>query len=147
MSAHQDDLAWAKPYVEQARTSVERGDVISGQEFFERLENKLNSFRSHDAPGRYRRRRSRYHKHSRPSGWKKLASPLRLHMGASSDTRSSAYLNFPAWVHADLAQRPNCDRSTLRSDLRLQRYNRRVDATPRRAWKAQYNAPAHSTGL
>lgn len=46
MSAHQDDLAWAKPYVEQARTSVERGDVISGQEFFERLENKLNSFRS-----------------------------------------------------------------------------------------------------
>jgi len=68
MSAHQDDLAWAKPYVEQARTSVERGDVISGQEFFERLENKLNSFRSHDAPGRYRRRRSRYHKHSRPSG-------------------------------------------------------------------------------
>ena len=45
MSAHEDDLAWAKPYVEQARASVERGDVISGQEFFERLENKLNSFR------------------------------------------------------------------------------------------------------
>lgn len=46
MSARDDDLAWAKRYVEQARASVERGDVISGQEFFERLESKLSSLRS-----------------------------------------------------------------------------------------------------
>jgi antitoxin ParD1/3/4 len=46
MSARDDDLAWAKPYVEQARASVERGDVISGQEFFERLESKLSSLHS-----------------------------------------------------------------------------------------------------
>jgi len=46
MSAHDDDFAWAKPYVEQARASVERGDVISGQEFFERLESKLSLLRS-----------------------------------------------------------------------------------------------------
>ena len=46
MSIDGDDLAWAKPYVEQARTSVARGDVISGEEFFERLERKLDSLRS-----------------------------------------------------------------------------------------------------
>jgi antitoxin ParD1/3/4 len=33
-----DDLRWAKPYVEQARASVARGDVISGEEFLERLD-------------------------------------------------------------------------------------------------------------
>jgi antitoxin ParD1/3/4 len=33
---HEDDLAWAKPYVKQARASVARGDVISGEEFFRR---------------------------------------------------------------------------------------------------------------
>jgi len=32
-----DDLAWAKPYVDEARASVARGDVISGDEFFRRL--------------------------------------------------------------------------------------------------------------
>ncbi len=46
MSARDDDLAWAKPYVEKARASVERGDVMSGQEFFERLESKLSPLRS-----------------------------------------------------------------------------------------------------
>jgi len=37
MSVDGDDLAWARPCVEQARASVARGDVISGEEFFERL--------------------------------------------------------------------------------------------------------------
>jgi antitoxin ParD1/3/4 len=31
----EDDLAWAKPYVEQARASVVRGDVVSGEEFLQ----------------------------------------------------------------------------------------------------------------
>jgi antitoxin ParD1/3/4 len=33
----EDDLAWAKPYVDEARASVARGDVISGEKFFRRL--------------------------------------------------------------------------------------------------------------
>jgi antitoxin ParD1/3/4 len=33
----EDDLAWAKPYVDEARASVARGDAISGEEFFRRL--------------------------------------------------------------------------------------------------------------
>jgi hypothetical protein len=36
-----DDLAWAKPYVDEARASVARGDVMSGEEFFRRLAAKL----------------------------------------------------------------------------------------------------------
>src|ERR1700690_2355623 len=40
---HEDDLAWAKPYVEEARASVARGDVISGEEFFKSLDNKIES--------------------------------------------------------------------------------------------------------
>lgn len=46
MSIQNDDLAWAKLYVEQARASIARGDVISGEEFFRRLEGKLSSLRS-----------------------------------------------------------------------------------------------------
>ncbi len=41
MAIEKDDLAWAKPYVEEARASVARGDVISGEEFLERLSTKL----------------------------------------------------------------------------------------------------------
>lgn len=37
MSIQDDDLAWAKPYVEQARASVASGDVMSGEDFFKRL--------------------------------------------------------------------------------------------------------------
>jgi hypothetical protein len=37
MSLDTDDFAWARSYVEQARASVARGDVISGEEFFKRL--------------------------------------------------------------------------------------------------------------
>lgn len=45
MSIHGDVLAWARPYVEQARTSVARCDVVSGEDFFKRLESKLDSLR------------------------------------------------------------------------------------------------------
>jgi antitoxin ParD1/3/4 len=41
-----DDLAWAKPYVEEARASVARGDVSSGEDFFKRLDAKLETLRS-----------------------------------------------------------------------------------------------------
>jgi antitoxin ParD1/3/4 len=46
MSLDADDLAWAKPYVEQARTSIARGDVISGEEFFKRLDARLDKLRA-----------------------------------------------------------------------------------------------------
>jgi antitoxin ParD1/3/4 len=42
----EDDLAWAKPYVDQARASVARGDVISGEEFFKHLNAKVGSLPS-----------------------------------------------------------------------------------------------------
>lgn len=41
-----DDLAWARPYVEEARASVARGAVIGGEEFFSRLESRLDRLRS-----------------------------------------------------------------------------------------------------
>ena len=42
------DRLWklARPYVEKARASVARGDVISGEDFFKRLDSKLASLRS-----------------------------------------------------------------------------------------------------
>jgi antitoxin ParD1/3/4 len=46
MAIHDDDLVWAKPYVDQARASVARGDVLSGEEFFKRLDAKCKSLRS-----------------------------------------------------------------------------------------------------
>jgi antitoxin ParD1/3/4 len=46
MAIHNDDLAWAKPYVDQARASVARGDVMSGEEFFRRLNAQMASLRS-----------------------------------------------------------------------------------------------------
>ena len=46
MAIHKDDFAWAKPYVEQARASVARGDVLSGEEYFKRLNAKLETLRS-----------------------------------------------------------------------------------------------------
>src|SRR5438874_1776400 len=46
MTIQNDDLAWARPYVDQALASVARGDVMSGEEFFERLEAKREKRRS-----------------------------------------------------------------------------------------------------
>jgi antitoxin ParD1/3/4 len=41
-----DDLAWAKPYVDEARASVARGESISGEEFYKHLNDKIESLRS-----------------------------------------------------------------------------------------------------
>ena len=45
-SINTDNLAWAKPYVDQARGSAARGDVVSGEEFLKRLDDKLQALRS-----------------------------------------------------------------------------------------------------
>jgi antitoxin ParD1/3/4 len=45
MAMHDDDLTWAKPYVDQARASLQRGDVLSGDEYLERLDSKIQSLR------------------------------------------------------------------------------------------------------
>ena len=43
MAMQNDDFAWAKPYVEQARASIARGDVLSGEEYFKRLNAKIET--------------------------------------------------------------------------------------------------------
>jgi antitoxin ParD1/3/4 len=40
------DLAWARPYVDQARASVARGDTVAGDEFLRRLDAKLAALRT-----------------------------------------------------------------------------------------------------
>ncbi len=42
----EDDLAWAAPYVEQARRSVAAGQVIPGEEFAQELDRKIASLRA-----------------------------------------------------------------------------------------------------
>jgi antitoxin ParD1/3/4 len=46
MSMHADDFAWARPYVDHACVSIARGDVLSGQEFIQRLNAKIEDLRS-----------------------------------------------------------------------------------------------------
>jgi antitoxin ParD1/3/4 len=46
MAIHNDDFAWAKPYVDGARASVARGDILSGEEYFKRLNAKVEALRS-----------------------------------------------------------------------------------------------------
>jgi antitoxin ParD1/3/4 len=41
-----DDLAWARAHVDQARASVARGDVVSGEDYLARLKAKLGSLRT-----------------------------------------------------------------------------------------------------
>jgi Arc/MetJ-type ribon-helix-helix transcriptional regulator len=41
-----DDLEWAKPYVDEARASVARGDVSSGEDFLARLDARIERLRS-----------------------------------------------------------------------------------------------------
>ena len=50
MAIHRDELEWAKPYLEQARASMARGDVLSGEEYFKRLNAKLGTLRSELVP-------------------------------------------------------------------------------------------------
>lgn len=40
------DLEWAKPYIDEARESVARGDVVDGDEFLARLEQGIDALRS-----------------------------------------------------------------------------------------------------
>jgi len=46
MALYDDDLAWAKPYVDQARASAGRGDVLSQEAYFRGLETKIAALRS-----------------------------------------------------------------------------------------------------
>ena len=46
MTAESDDLDWAKPYVDEARASLARGDVLSGEEFLKGLKAKVEALRS-----------------------------------------------------------------------------------------------------
>jgi hypothetical protein len=41
-----DDLRWAKPYVDDARQSVARNEVVSGEEFLKGLDDRLKALRS-----------------------------------------------------------------------------------------------------
>jgi len=46
MAIHNDDLAWARPDVDQARAVLARGDALSGEEYFKQLNTKLETMRS-----------------------------------------------------------------------------------------------------
>ena len=46
MAIHRDDFEWARPYIEQARASVARGNAVSGEEYFKRLDGKLAALRA-----------------------------------------------------------------------------------------------------
>jgi hypothetical protein len=46
-----DDLSWAKPYVDEARASVARGEVISGEEFLRHLNELIEGLRRRACEG------------------------------------------------------------------------------------------------
>jgi antitoxin ParD1/3/4 len=46
MAAETDDLAWAKPYVDEARASLARGEVIAGEDYLNGLDQKVRDRRS-----------------------------------------------------------------------------------------------------
>jgi len=46
MALQNDDLSWARPYVDEALASVERGHAISGEEFFKSLDEKRAKLRA-----------------------------------------------------------------------------------------------------
>ena len=41
----EDDLAWAKPYVDEARDDVARGKTLSGEEFLQWLDSRIEKLR------------------------------------------------------------------------------------------------------
>jgi antitoxin ParD1/3/4 len=45
-SLHEDDMAWAKPYVDEARSQVARGETLSGDEFFRWLDGRIERLRT-----------------------------------------------------------------------------------------------------
>ena len=44
-SLHENDLAWAKPYVDEARSQVARDETLSGDEFFRWLDGRIERLR------------------------------------------------------------------------------------------------------
>lgn len=46
MTLSSDELAWAKPYVDEARASVARGDVAKGEDVLARLRHRISEFKS-----------------------------------------------------------------------------------------------------
>lgn len=46
MTISNDDLAWAKPYVDEARASVARGDVSTGEAVLARLRQRIALLKS-----------------------------------------------------------------------------------------------------
>jgi Arc/MetJ-type ribon-helix-helix transcriptional regulator len=43
---HTEDLSWAKPYIDQSRQSVARGEIVSGDQFLKRLDAHLEALRT-----------------------------------------------------------------------------------------------------
>lgn len=46
MAISDDDLAWAKPYVDEARASVARGDFSTGEAVLTRLRARIAQFKT-----------------------------------------------------------------------------------------------------
>lgn len=46
MTISTDDLAWARPYVDEARASVARGDVSTGEALLAQLRARISQLRS-----------------------------------------------------------------------------------------------------
>lgn len=46
VSAAYDDLEWARPFIDEARRSVARGDIVEGDEFLARLEQGIDALRT-----------------------------------------------------------------------------------------------------
>lgn len=46
MALSTDDLEWAKPFIDQARASVARGDVTTGEALLVELRSRISSFKS-----------------------------------------------------------------------------------------------------
>ncbi len=46
MDLETDDLAWAKPQVDQARASAARGEISTGDDYLKRLDAKIASLQS-----------------------------------------------------------------------------------------------------
>jgi antitoxin ParD1/3/4 len=44
-SLHESDLAWAKPYVDEARDDVSHGHTLSGDDFFKWLDGRIEELR------------------------------------------------------------------------------------------------------
>lgn len=45
LPADLDDLSWAKPYIDEARAQIERGEVVTLEEFNTHVDEKLKELR------------------------------------------------------------------------------------------------------